>query len=647
LKSPATPFGEIDQPYGFDTSGRFNTTVGYTYTYTANSHLLASIAHTSSGWTQTRAYLSNANILDVIETKFGATTKAKFDYTHDNLYRVITSAKTGELFSTYGNGTQGLETDYAYNDRSELTADSTALGGSSTPLTGRDDYHAYDPIGNRTSVNRSGTTLTFNSNSLNQYTSFTGSSTHTYDDDGNLLNDGQWTYQWNAENKLVAQDSITHVRRLEFKYDHLGRRVQKTVREGWNGSAYATVVADLKFLYDRHATLLELDATALTKVKAHVWGLDLSGTLHRAGGVGGLLYTYHYGTATSWMPVYDGNGNIGGYLKSTDGAFGVKLEHDAFGRELVATGTALASVSFRFATKYADTETGNIHYNTREYSPSLGRFLGRDTIGEAGGLNLYAYVMNRVPNAYDILGMDADFRSVPSTTFRWWFTNYRIPIAQVIRVKSERELEKEYTPSKPPPPGRANMPDLYEIIRHSIPVVPDDGRLDVARDRTQVDVALLLAIAYGESTFNPAAKNARSTATGLYQILSPTKADLEDRVYPNFVTTADRFGADVSGDWRLDPSTATAGAYLILLDRIASGGNDLIEGLKRYRGDRGEIGENYADVVIRRRDAINAFAAELGGDLGDAIQADWNRLITKLDAIRPKPREPKPQPRDD
>ena len=46
-----------------------------------------------------------------------------------------------------------------------------------------------------------------------------------------------------------------------------------------------------------------------------------------------------------------------------------------------------------------------MQYNTRYYSPSLGRFINRDTIGEAGGLNLYAYVGNRVPNSFDMLGM--------------------------------------------------------------------------------------------------------------------------------------------------------------------------------------------------------------------------------------------------
>ena len=84
-------------------------------------------------------------------------------------------------------------------------------------------------------------------------------------------------------------------------------------------------------------------------------------------------------------------------------------EYDAFGNTLRESGSYAASNPFRFATKYTDIETGLVQYNTRYYSSSLGRFINRDTIGEAGGLNLYAYVSNRVPNAFDRLGMDPLF----------------------------------------------------------------------------------------------------------------------------------------------------------------------------------------------------------------------------------------------
>ncbi|MEJ1974189.1 MAG: hypothetical protein WDM96_17550 [Lacunisphaera sp.] len=83
----------------------------------------------------------------------------------------------------------------------------------------------------------------------------------TYDDDGNLTQDGVWDYQYDAENRLVAMQNRSEAigagmiagadaRRLEFKYDYKNRRVRKTVHGGWNGSTYATTLSDTKFLYD-------------------------------------------------------------------------------------------------------------------------------------------------------------------------------------------------------------------------------------------------------------------------------------------------------------------------------------------------------------------------------------------------------------
>ena len=84
-------------------------------------------------------------------------------------------------------------------------------------------------------------------------------------------------------------------------------------------------------------------------------------------------------------------GNVSGLVDSADGSLDAKYEYGAFGEPLRVGGTAIADDNpFRFSTKYLDTESGLIYYGFRYYSPSLGRFLNRDPLGEEGGQNLTA-----------------------------------------------------------------------------------------------------------------------------------------------------------------------------------------------------------------------------------------------------------------
>jgi RHS repeat-associated protein len=55
--------------------------------------------------------------------------------------------------------------------------------------------------------------------------------------------------------------------------------------------------------------------------------------------------------------------------------------------------------------QYFDAETG-LHYNYhRYYDPGTGRYLTPDPIGQAGGINLYSYVLNNPVNSVDTKGL--------------------------------------------------------------------------------------------------------------------------------------------------------------------------------------------------------------------------------------------------
>ena len=76
-----------------------------------------------------------------------------------------------------------------------------------------------------------------------------------------------------------------------------------------------------------------------------------------------------------------------------------------FGEPLTTPTGVAAEMPFRFSTKYQDAETGLLYYGYRYYDPITGRWLNRDPIEEAGGLNLYAMVDNDLLGSVDLYGL--------------------------------------------------------------------------------------------------------------------------------------------------------------------------------------------------------------------------------------------------
>jgi len=150
-------------------------------------------------------------------------------------------------------------------------------------------------------------------------------------------------------------------------------------------------------------------------LRSYTWGIDLSGTPQGAGGVGGLLAIRSISdeTETIHYPLYDGNGNVTQLVKADANGNDVLVAHyeyDPFGnltQNIDVDSSAFNAVNpFRFSTKYFDPETGFYYYGYRYYDPVTGRWPSRDPIEEMGGMNLYGFVRNRVPNVVDRRGLD-------------------------------------------------------------------------------------------------------------------------------------------------------------------------------------------------------------------------------------------------
>ncbi len=233
--------------------------------------------------------------------------------------------------------------------------------------------------------------------------------TFTYDDDGNLLSDGRFEYTWDAENRLVAATTIeglpadVPIVHVEFEYDYMSRRVGKNVYEWDAGVTNWIEQSTASFLYDGWNLLEEQTMSNDGAVTNHyVWGLDLSGSLQGAGGIGGLLAVVK-GT-NAYFPTFDGNGNVSEYVDAS-GDIVAHYEYSPFGETVVASGSMKDDFVFRFSTKYFCDEFGMGDWGRRWYSPSMARFINPDPIGRRGGANLQQYARNNSVNHFDYIGL--------------------------------------------------------------------------------------------------------------------------------------------------------------------------------------------------------------------------------------------------
>lgn len=467
---------EYGVSFGYDAYGRVNYVGGVTYTYTPNSNLIATAVDDGGNFVQYRTYEPNRNLLASIQTKFGAATRASFGYVSDALGRRTSLTQSGDIFASYSGGglsttwgyndrsevtssqTNYLNTStavlgrnfgYAYDPignrvtSSRDGASSTYTSNSLNQYTQRTDpgqvvasglapasgnvtvnsqaatrqgeyFHKSYAVSNGSAAVWSVLNITSDLGGSFSRTAFTPQTpeSYTYDNDGNITGDGRWTYQWDAENRLIAMETQasaysigTPRQRLEFKYDYLGRRVQKRVLNysapGWS------LASERRYLYDGWNVVAEYDTTSGASLVAHhVWGIDLSGNLQDAGGVGSLVrsYNYEFGPGIVLEPAYDGNGNVYAMIDRSTGAVRAAYEYSPYGETLRSSGDLADRNLFRFSTKYTDNETQFLYYGFRYYSPFLGRFFGRDPIGEEGGLHLYGFVGNDAVNRVDIKG---------------------------------------------------------------------------------------------------------------------------------------------------------------------------------------------------------------------------------------------------
>jgi RHS repeat-associated protein len=201
------------------------------------------------------------------------------------------------------------------------------------------------------------------------------SASYTYDDNGNLTGDGARSFEWDAENRLLAIEAGTH--RSEFTYDGLGRRVRIVEKEN------AATVSDHWYLWCGLAVCEERDSTGANVLK-------------RFFGQGELIGSTPYFYTTD---------HLGSVREMTDssGTIQARYDYDPYGRRTKLSGSLEAD--FGYTGHYAHAASGLALSLFRAYDANLGRWISEDPAGLEGGLNFYAYAANAPGSFIDPLGL--------------------------------------------------------------------------------------------------------------------------------------------------------------------------------------------------------------------------------------------------
>lgn len=342
------PGGSNSVTYAYDDVGRLTDVTDWlanhtTYGYDDAGRLASTTL--GNGLTTERTY-DEANRLTEVENRNGAAVVSSYTYTLDDV----------------GNRTQVVDTSgtttYGYDDLNRLT--------DVTYPNADVQAYAYDAMGNRTEKTQNTVPTSYNYDDVDQMT-VAGGVAYDYDENGNQVQAGSDTFEWDAENRLVGTDIASATG--TYEYNGEGLRIARTIGGVSTSFAWSLNGGLPEMLQD-------------TSGNRYVYGLD--------------LLTRIDGTDEEWY-LYDGLGSTTG-LADDAGTTTGNYDYDAFGAERTHTG---ASTEWSFTGEQHDS-TGLEYLRARYYDADSGRLLSKDPLPL---VQRYPYVANNPANYVDPYGL--------------------------------------------------------------------------------------------------------------------------------------------------------------------------------------------------------------------------------------------------
>lgn len=283
-----------------------------------------------------------------------------------------------------------------------------------------------DGVGNWEQMSRRGVLINSTASVHNEYTSV-GGQAQTHDNNGNLLDDGIYLYDYDFLNRLRRVVKKSTLQELaNYQYDALNRRVRKET------TAHATTGASFtRFLYDGWHAIEKRDASnAVTK--QFVYGERIDEILKMDRYISGVIsstYYYHDDILGSVCALSDTSGNVVERVKYSPYGQPYFLDNNqqpirdlqgnfatqsSLGNPLLFTAAKYDSELSQRTNSQITDKSGNYYLRNRYLNPNQGRFLTRDPIGIwTDDVNLgggYSYAGNDPVNNQDFSGLKVVLR---------------------------------------------------------------------------------------------------------------------------------------------------------------------------------------------------------------------------------------------
>jgi RHS repeat-associated protein len=215
-------------------------------------------------------------------------------------------------------------------------------------------------------------------------------------------------YFYNASERLIRITDGSSANAGEgsdiasYAYDPFGRRIKKVVSQNPSGSS-SVQIGTTTYFYADEGLIAETDSAG-NIITTYGW---------MPNGMWGTAPVFKRDfTAQAITEHYYHNDALGTpqRLSNQAGEITWRAYSEAFGKTtldqtLTPTATPATINNLMFPGQYEDQETATRNNYMRDYAPSIGRYVQRDPIGLAGGVNTFAYVGGNPLTYHDPLGL--------------------------------------------------------------------------------------------------------------------------------------------------------------------------------------------------------------------------------------------------